>query len=68
MTRPTSHHLALDRDRLTLLGNGQATTCPRKFFVPQLREYLELERIPEPIWPPEVFEMMEREIIEFPGD
>jgi hypothetical protein len=63
----TATHLTMDRDRLTLLGNGKATTCPKKFFVPQLREYLELERIPEPIWPPEVFEFMEREIIEYPG-
>lgn len=60
----TATHLTIDRDRLTLVGSDRATTCPRKFIIPHLKEYIRFNRIPEPIWPPEVIEVMEREVVE----
>jgi hypothetical protein len=60
----TATHLTMDRDRLTLVGSRSATVCDRKFFLPQLKEYMLMHKIPEPIWPPEVWRLMEDSIRE----
>jgi hypothetical protein len=60
----TATYLTIDRDRLTLVGSDRATTCNRRFIIPQLKEYIRLNQIPDPIWPPDVFNLMEREDVE----
>jgi hypothetical protein len=57
----TATHLTMDRDRLTLVGSRSATTCDKKWILPQLKEYVRINRIPEPIWPQEVLNIMETE-------
>lgn len=54
----TAAHLIMDRDRLTLVGNGLATTCQKK--IEFVRPYYELVRqriIPELVWPEKLLEL-----------
>jgi len=57
----TAVHLQMDRDRLTLVGNGAATTCSKRLeIVKPYYELVKMRKIPELVWPLKLIEL-ERE-------
>lgn len=57
----TAAHLVIDRDRLTLVGSENATTCPFMIHIIQpIHELVKLKQIPELVWPLKVFELEKR--------
>jgi len=54
----TAVHLQMDRDRLTLVGSETATTCPKRLeIIKPFYELVRLKKIPDLVWPPQVFEL-----------
>jgi hypothetical protein len=57
----TATHLQIDLDRLRLIGSTKATACNFKWILPQLKNYILINKVPPSIWPLEVLELMEKE-------